>query len=77
METCHKAFRRNVLRTIELKQNRFGFEPEITAKLVRRGYEIREVPIRYQPRSYAEGKKIGFKDLGSTLWCILRYAWAD
>jgi len=77
METCYKAFRRDVLREIELKQNRFGFEPEITAKLARRRYRIQEVPIRYQPRSYAAGKKIGVKDLVSTLYCIVRYGWAD
>lgn len=77
METCYKAFKRNVLRDIELKQNRFGFEPEVAAKVARRRYLITEVPIQYQPRSYAEGKKIGLKDLFSTLWCILRYGWAD
>ncbi len=77
METCYKAFRRNVLREIELKQHRFGFEPEITAKIARRQYRIQEVPIRYNPRGYAQGKKIGVKDLISTLYCILRYGWGD
>jgi glycosyltransferase involved in cell wall biosynthesis len=77
METCYKAFRSHVLREIDLAQNRFGFEPEVTAKLARLGYELREVPISYHPRSYAEGKKIGVKDLFSTLWCILRYGWSD
>jgi glycosyltransferase involved in cell wall biosynthesis len=77
METCHKAFRIHVLRSLELKQNRFGFEPEVTAKIARRGYEIREVPIHYRPRGYAQGKKIGARDLLSTLWCILRYGFAD
>jgi glycosyltransferase involved in cell wall biosynthesis len=77
METCYKAFRLDVVRNIELKQNRFGFEPEVTAKVARRGYDIREVPVRYQPRSYAQGKKIGVKDLMATLWCILRYGWLD
>jgi glycosyltransferase involved in cell wall biosynthesis len=77
METCYKAFRSHVLREIELAQNRFGFEPEVTAKLARLGYELREVPIRYRPRSYAEGKKIGVRDLVNTLWCILRYGWSD
>ncbi|MGE3775846.1 MAG: glycosyltransferase family 2 protein [Pirellulaceae bacterium] len=77
METCYKAFRRSVLRSIDLKQNRFGFEPEVTAKLARRGYDICEVPIHYQPRSYADGKKIGIRDLLNTLWCILRYGWSD
>lgn len=77
METCYKAFRRNVLSDLELKQKRFGFEPEVTAKLARRQYRIREVPIRYEPRNYSQGKKIGLKDLFSTLYCIVRYGWAD
>lgn len=77
METCYKAFRPEVLRCFEIEQNRFGFEPEVTAKLARRRFRIREVPISYSPRSYAEGKKIGIKDLFSTLWCILRYSICD
>lgn len=77
METCYKAFRRNVLREIDLRQNRFGFEPEITAKIARRRLRVREVPIRYQPRTYAAGKKIGWRDLFSTLYCIARYGFAD
>lgn len=75
METCYKAFRRDVLRQIEIQQNRFGFEPEVTAKLARLQCRIREVPIRYQARSYAEGKKIGVKDLFNAVWCIVRYGW--
>ena len=62
---------------ISLKQNRFGFEPELTAKLARRGHQIYEMPIRYQGRGYAEGKKIGVRDAINTLWCIVRYAVAD
>jgi glycosyltransferase involved in cell wall biosynthesis len=77
METCYKAFRRDVIRSIEIKQNRFGFEPEVTAKLARRGYRFTEVPIRYDARSYAEGKKIGPKDGFNALWCIIRYGLAD
>ena len=77
METCYKAFRRDVLDSVELNQNRFGVEPEITAKLARRGYRFVEVPITYQPRSYAEGKKIGIKDLFKAFWCIGRYGFAD
>jgi glycosyltransferase involved in cell wall biosynthesis len=77
METCYKVFRREVIQSIPLKQNRFGFEPEITAKLGRRGYRIFEVPISYKGRSYAEGKKIGWKDGVSALWCIARYALRD
>lgn len=77
METCYKAFRRDVLDSVELTQNRFGVEPELTAKLARRGYRFTEVPITYQPRSYAEGKKIGVKDLFKAFWCIGRYGVAD
>jgi glycosyltransferase involved in cell wall biosynthesis len=77
METGYKAFRREVLKDFEIKQRRFGFEPEITARIARHRYRLYEVPIRYNPRSYAEGKKIGIGDLLSTLYCILRYAWVD
>ena len=75
METCYKAFRRDILRQIEIQQNRFGFEPEVTAKLARLKCRIREVPIRYQARGYAEGKKIGIWDLFNAVWCIVRYGW--
>ncbi len=74
METCYKVFRRDVLQAIRFEQNRFGFEPEITAKLSRLGKKITEVPIRYEYRSYEEGKKIGLRDGISAVWCILRYA---
>jgi glycosyltransferase involved in cell wall biosynthesis len=77
METCYKAFRRDVLRCVDIAQNRFGIEPEITAKLARRGYRFTEVPIGYQARSYAEGKKIGVKDLFNALYCIGRYGIVD
>ncbi len=77
METCYKAFRREVLSGFEIKQPRFGFEPEVTARIARRGYRVYEVPVRYRPRGYSEGKKIGLRDLFSTLYCILRYALAD
>jgi len=73
METCYKAFRREVLDTIQIEQNRFGFEPEITAKLSRMGHRIHEVPIRYHSRGYEAGKKIGMGDAISALRCILRY----
>jgi hypothetical protein len=73
METCYKAIRRDILQSIDIEQRRFGFEPEITAKLARRGHRIFEVPISYQSRSWKDGKKIGFKDLINTLWCIVRY----
>jgi glycosyltransferase involved in cell wall biosynthesis/predicted HTH domain antitoxin len=77
METCYKAFRREVIQGVPLRQNRFGFEPEVTAKVARRGWRIFEVPISYSGRSYAEGKKIGWKDGFQALWCILRYAFRD
>ncbi|MEQ8763003.1 MAG: glycosyltransferase family 2 protein [Planctomycetota bacterium] len=74
METCYKVFRVEVLRSIEnLQQNRFGFEPEITAKISRGRWRIYEVPITYQGRDYAEGKKIGWRDGFSAIWCILKY----
>jgi glycosyltransferase involved in cell wall biosynthesis len=73
METCYKAFTREVLTSFEIEQPRFGFEPEITAKIARRKYRVCEVPIRYRPRGYAEGKKIGLGDLISTLRCIVLY----
>ncbi len=77
METCYKAFHREVLKCLELDQNRFGIEPELTAKLARRGYRFAEVPISYRPRSYAEGKKIGIRDLFKAFYCIGRYGIAD
>ncbi len=73
METCYKVFRRKVLDHLELEQNRFGFEPELTAKISRLGYRIHEVPIGYQSRGYEEGKKIGAFDGVHALWCIARY----
>ena len=77
METCYKVFRRDVLSKFEIQQNRFGFEPEVTAKLARRKCRIVERPIHYAARSYAEGKKIGVKDLVNAIWCIVRYGVAD
>ena len=77
METCYKAFRRDVLQDVTIKQNRFGFEPEITAKLARRGCRFQELPIRYDARSYAEGKKIGVKDGLNAFFCIVRYGLRD
>jgi glycosyltransferase involved in cell wall biosynthesis len=73
MECCYKAFRRDVLERIDLKEPRFGFEPEITAKVARLGCRIYEVPVSYSGRTYAEGKKINWKDGFSALRCILRY----
>ena len=73
METCYKVFRREVLQGITLKSNRFGFEPEITAKIAKGNWRIYEVGISYAGRSYAEGKKITWRDGVTALWCILRY----
>jgi hypothetical protein len=74
METCYKAFRREVIQTIEIEEDRFGFEPEITAKLAKRGFIIYEVGISYHGRTYDQGKKIGFRDAVRAMWCILRYS---
>jgi len=74
METCYKLFTRKALEGIEIEENRFGFEPEITAKVARKkGLRIYEVPISYYGRTYEEGKKIGWKDGFRALWCIVKY----
>jgi glycosyltransferase involved in cell wall biosynthesis len=73
METGYKLFRREVIQSIDLKQDRFGFEPEVTAKIAHRGLRIYEVGISYNGRGYEEGKKIGWKDAVQALYCILRY----
>jgi glycosyltransferase involved in cell wall biosynthesis len=73
METCYKVFRREVLQGIRFKSDRFGFEPECTAKVAKGNWRVYEVPISYAGRTYAEGKKITWRDGVSTLWCILRY----
>jgi glycosyltransferase involved in cell wall biosynthesis len=77
METCYKVFRREVLTGIEIKSNRFGFEPEITAKIAKHKWRIYEVPISYAGRTYEEGKKITWKDGVQALWCIIRYKFSD
>lgn len=74
METCYKVFRNEVLAEIEIQEKRFGFEPEITAKVAALGYRVYEVPISYHGRTYAEGKKIGLKDAFRAVYCILKYA---
>ena len=74
METCYKAFRREIIQSIEIEEKRFGFEPEITAKIAKRKIKIMEVPISYYPRSNAEGKKIGFSDGIRALHCIWHYS---
>lgn len=73
METCYKAFRREVIQSVIIEENRFGFEPEITAKLAKGNYRIYEVGIGYFGRTYVEGKKIGWKDGVWAIWCILKY----
>ena len=77
METCYKVFRREVLKGIEIKSNRFGFEPEITAKIAKHNWRIYEVPITYAGRTYEEGKKITWKDGVQALWCIIRFRLGD
>lgn len=80
METCYKVFRREVLKDIRLRSDRFGFEPEITAKVARRRnppWRIYEVPISYSGRTYEEGKKIGLRDAFNALYCIIRYRLFD
>jgi glycosyltransferase involved in cell wall biosynthesis len=74
METCYKMFRREVIQSMTIESHRFGFEPEITAKIARRGYRIFEVPISYYGRTYEEGKKVGWKDAVSALWTIVRHS---
>jgi glycosyltransferase involved in cell wall biosynthesis len=73
METCYKAFRREVIQSIAIEENRFGFEPEITAKLAEGGWRIYEVGISYSGRTYAEGKKIGWRDGIRAVVCIVKY----
>jgi len=77
METCYKVFRSEVLQGITLRSQRFGFEPEITAKVAKGKWRVYEVPISYAGRSYEEGKKITWKDGFQALWCIVRYWAAD
>jgi glycosyltransferase involved in cell wall biosynthesis len=74
METCYKAFRRDVIEAIEIEEDRFGFEPEITAKVAARGLRVYEVGISYTGRTYDEGKKIGWRDGGRALICVIKYS---
>jgi glycosyltransferase involved in cell wall biosynthesis len=73
METCYKVFRREIIQSIEIKENRFGFEPEITAKVARANCRIFEVGISYSGRTYGEGKKIGWKDGVRAIYAIIKY----
>lgn len=77
METCYKAFRRQVLDGIVIRSNRFGFEPEFTMKVARGGYRIYEVPISYHGRDYAQGKKITWRDGLAAMWHIVKYRFLD
>jgi len=74
METCYKVFRREVIQSIPLEEDRFGFEPEVTVKIAKRDLRVYEVGIGYWGRTYAEGKKIGWKDGVRALWCLIKYA---
>ncbi len=73
METCYKAFKREIIQSIKIEEDRFGFEPEITAKIAKRGCRIYEVGISYYGRTYGEGKKIGWKDGFRAIYCIMKY----
>lgn len=73
METCYKCFKREIIQSVDIKENRFGFEPEITAKVTKMGHKIIEVPISYDPRTNEQGKKIGFKDGLRAIYCIFKY----
>lgn len=73
METCYKAFKREIIQSVDIEEKRFGFEPEITAKIADMKVRVKEVPISYYPRTNEEGKKIGFKDGLRAIYCILKY----
>lgn len=73
MEVCYKMFKKEVLEKIDIKEDRFGFEPEITAKVAKGGWRIYEVPISYYGRNYSDGKKITWKDGIRAMWCIIKY----
>ena len=73
METCYKTFKREIIQAVDIKENRFGFEPEITAKIAKMNVRVKEVPISYYPRTNEEGKKIGFRDGLRAIYCIWKY----
>jgi glycosyltransferase involved in cell wall biosynthesis len=77
METCYKAFRGDILRSLRLRSNRFDFEPEVTAKVLKHGYKLFEVPISYHGRGFEEGKKITWRDGLIALFCLIRYRFTD
>ena len=77
METCYKVFKGDILRSLTLRSNRFEFEPEVTAKLLKMNYKIYEMPISYNGRGFSEGKKITWRDGITALWCLVRYRVSD
>src|ERR1700746_1060484 len=77
METCYKVFRREVIQSIPLEENRFGFEPEVTVKIAKRRLRVFEVGISYSGRTYEEGKKIGWKDGVRAFWCMVKDSWKE
>ncbi len=77
METCYKVFRADVIKNIQIRANRFDFEPEVTAKVLRRGYKLVELPIAYYGRPHAEGKKLTWRDGFSALWTLVKYRIVD
>ena len=77
METCYKVFRREVIQSIPLEEDRFGFEPEVTVKIAKRRLRVYEVGISYSGRTYEEGKKIGWKDGVRAFWCMVKYSWKE
>ncbi len=77
METCYKVFRADVIKNLRLRANRFEFEPEVTAKVLRRGYKLVELPIAYYGRPHTEGKKLTWRDGFTALWALLKYRFVD
>jgi hypothetical protein len=77
METGYKVFRREVIEGMHIRARRFDFEPEFTAKVLKRNYRIFEVPISFNPRDYSQGKKIGLKDAFEAVWTLLKYRFMD
>jgi hypothetical protein len=77
METGYKLFKREIIQNIPLNARRFDFEPEVTAKMLKRNIRIFEVPITFNPREYEEGKKIGLKDAFQAVWTLLKYRFVD
>lgn len=77
METCYKVFKNEVLAGVRINADKFDFEPEITAKILKRGYKIHEVPIKVEPRGYEDGKKITWRDGFSALWALVKYRFTD